>query len=148
MIVVVERVYSAAVSVGGDAAGRIGAGLLVLLGVEKGDTAADLDYIVRKVSGLRIFERGGKMTDSVLDTGGDILVVSQFTLLGDVRKGRRPDFTSAADPIAAQQMYEQCIAAFRAMGIHTESGIFGADMTVQRCGDGPVTILLDSHKRF
>jgi len=148
MIAVVERVYSAAVSVDGQETGRIGAGLLVLLGVEKGDGQADLDYIVRKVSGLRIFERGGKMTDSVLDTGGAILVVSQFTLSGDVRKGRRPDFTAAADPDTARRMYEQCIAAFAAMGITTESGVFGADMTVDRSGNGPVTILLDSHKRF
>ena len=148
MVAVVERVYSAAVIVGGQEAGRIGAGLLVLLGVQCGDTAADLDYIVRKTSGLRIFERGGKMTDSVLDTGGDILVVSQFTLLGDVRKGRRPDFSAAAGPETARQMYEQCIAAFRALGIRTASGIFGAHMTVDRCGDGPVTILLDSAKRF
>ena len=148
MIAVVERVYSAAVSVDGQKQGHIGAGLLVLLGVQKGDDQADIDYIVRKVSGLRIFENGGRMTDSVLDTGGQILVVSQFTLSGDVRHGRRPDFSGAADPEPARQMYNQCIAAFRALGIKTQEGMFGADMTVDRSGDGPVTILLNSRKLY
>jgi D-tyrosyl-tRNA(Tyr) deacylase len=148
MIAVVERVCSAAVTVDGQMTGRIGPGLLVLLGVEKGDGAGDLDYIVRKVSGLRVFTNDDKMTDSVMDTGGGILVVSQFTLSGDVRHGRRPDFSAAADPDTARQMYAQCIAAFRELGIPTESGVFGAHMTVERIGDGPVTILLNSRKLF
>lgn len=148
MIAVVERVKSAEVTVDGQAVGSISKGLLVLLGVAQEDEQQDLDYIVNKVSGLRIFERDDKMNDSVMDVGGQILVVSQFTLLGDARKGRRPDFMGAAKADKANKIYEQCIAAFRDMGIETQTGQFGADMQVKSIGDGPVTILLDSNKKF
>lgn len=148
MIAVVQRVHSASVTVGERETGRIEKGLLVLLGVEKGDRQEDLEYIVRKVSGLRIFDNGGKMDLNVMDIGGEILVVSQFTLSGDARKGKRPDFAAAADPDTARDMYEKCIASFRAMGIKTAEGEFGADMRVDSSGDGPVTILLNSKKLY
>lgn len=148
MIAVVERVKSAEVTVDGQVIGSIEKGLLVLLGVANEDEQPDLNYIVNKVSGLRIFERDDKMNDSVVDVGGQILVVSQFTLLGDARKGRRPDFMGAAKAAKANEMYEQCITAFRDMGIDTQTGQFGADMQVKSIGDGPVTILLDSNKKF
>ncbi len=148
MIAVVERVSEASVTANGRVTGSIGAGLLVLLGVEKADTDEDLQYIVRKVSGLRIFENDGKMDMSVADIGGQILVVSQFTLAGDARKGRRPDFIRAAEPDLARKMYENCISAFSAMGIITKEGEFGAHMSVRSVGDGPVTILLNSKRVF
>lgn len=148
MVAVIERVSSAVVTVQERCTGSIGAGLLVLLGVQKDDGPGDLDYIVNKTAGLRIFSEEGKMTSSVLDTGGQILVVSQFTLLGDARKGKRPDFSGAADAGLARRMYEACIAAFRGMGISTAEGEFGAHMRVDSTGDGPVTILLDSKRRL
>jgi len=148
MIAVVERVSRADVTVEGKTVGSIKEGLLVLLGVQRGDGQSDLDYIVGKTTGLRIFPEDGKMRKSVVDVGGQILLVSQFTLLGDVRKGRRPDFAAAADAHTAKQMYEQCAAAFADMEIHTQTGEFGAYMQVDSTGDGPVTILLDSKKRF
>lgn len=148
MIAVVSRVSSAAVTVDGRETGRIGEGLLVLLGVEKGDSDGDLEYIERKVAGLRIFDNGGKMDLSVIDTKGEILVVSQFTLSGDARKGKRPDFAGAADPESARAMYERCIGDFSAMGIRTAEGEFGAMMKVESLGDGPVTILLNSKKIY
>lgn len=148
MIAVVERVHSANVTVEDEEVGSIGKGLLVLLGVEKDDEQSDLDYIVHKTAGLRIFSSDGKMTLSVTDVGGEIIVVSQFTLLGDARKGRRPDFSNAAGADHARMMYEQCIAAYRDMGITTATGAFGADMRVNVSGDGPVTILLDSRRKF
>lgn len=148
MIAVVERVISAGVKVNGQEIARIGQGLLVLLGVGEGDTKDDLAYIVRKTAGLRVFPQDGKMTKSVVDTGGELLVVSQFTLLGDARHGNRPDFTQAAKADIAKQMYEQCVADFRALGIRTQTGEFGAHMVVESEGDGPVTILLDSKKRL
>ena len=148
MIAVVERVSSAGVTVDGRETGRIGKGLLVLLGVDRDDEKSDLDYIVSKTAGLRIFDQDGKMTLSVSDVGGEIIVVSQFTLFGDVRRGRRPDFTQAAGADHARTMYEQCIAAFKSMGITTATGEFGAHMCVNTVGDGPVTILLDSKRRF
>jgi D-tyrosyl-tRNA(Tyr) deacylase len=145
---VVQRVSGASVTVEGRKTGSIEKGLLLFLGVEKGDTDEDLEYIVRKTAGLRIFDNNGKMDKSVADIGGGILVVSQFTLLGDARKGRRPDFTRAAEPVQANEMYEKCITAFRSMGIITETGEFGADMAVDSSGDGPVTILLNSKRVF
>jgi len=148
MIAVVSRVKSAHVTVDGEETGRIKNGLLGLLGVQKGDTEDDLNYITSKTAGLRIFPEDGKMARSVLDTGGGVLVVSQFTLLGDVRKGRRPDFAAAAGAAEAEDMYEKCVEAFREMGIDTQTGRFGAYMDVVSVGDGPVTILLDSKKRF
>lgn len=148
MIAVVSRVKSAWVQVDGKSVGSIGAGLLVLLGVGSADEQSDLDYIVSKTTGLRIFSAEGKMNDDVIKAGGQILLVSQFTLLGDARKGRRPDFSKAAKAEPAKQMYERCAAAFEEKGIDTQTGEFGADMQVQSVGDGPVTILLDSNKRF
>lgn len=148
MIAVVERVSHACVTVQGQAVGAIGKGVLVLLGVARDDDQSDLDYIVRKTANLRIFPENGKMSRSVKDIGGAVLVVSQFTLLGDARKGNRPDFGGAAKADHARQLYESCIEAFCAEGIHTESGEFGADMSVESCGDGPVTILLSSKRSF
>ena len=146
MIAVVQRVSAAAVTVDGNTVGQIGPGLLVLLGVAQGDGPEDMAYIVRKTAALRVFERDGKMTDSVQDIGGALLVVSQFTLLGDVRRGNRPDFTRAAAPDIAQAMYNDCVDAFRAAGLPVQTGIFGAHMEVSLVNDGPVTILLDSRK--
>lgn len=148
MIAVVERVSRASVTVEERDVGSISHGLLVLLGVEEEDKQSDLDYIVNKTAGLRIFSRDGKMTDSVMDVSGSILLVSQFTLLGDVRRGKRPDFTKAAGADQARAIYQQCIDAFRNMGIPTQTGEFGAHMSVHSCGDGPVTILLDSKRKF
>ncbi len=148
MIAVVERVSRARVTVDGQAVGAIDKGLLLLLGVAQDDDKSDLDYIVRKTANLRIFAENGKMSKSVKDIGGAILVVSQFTLLGDARKGNRPDFGAAAQADDARGLYEACIEAFRAEGIHTQSGEFGADMNVESFGDGPVTILLDSKRSF
>jgi len=130
--------------------GSIDAGLLVLLGAGAGDTAADLQYIVDKVVNLRIFaDDAGKMNRSVLDVGGGVLVVSQFTLYGDVRQGRRPAFTGALEPVAAKALYEDSLGAIRAAGVtRVEAGEFAADMQVELLNDGPVTILLDSRKGF
>ena len=129
--------------------GEIGRGLLVLLGIEKKDTQADLKYMFEKTIGLRIFEdEQNKMNLSLLDVSGQMLVVSQFTLLGDVRKGRRPGFNDAAPPEVANQLYEEFVALARDKGIDTHTGIFQADMKVQLVNDGPVTILLDSRKKF
>ncbi|MGI5849165.1 MAG: D-aminoacyl-tRNA deacylase [Christensenellales bacterium] len=148
MIAVVERVNCAYVVADGAEAGRIGKGLLVLLGVEKDDNESDVMYIARKTAGLRIFEDGGKMTLSVADVKGEVLIVSQFTLAGDVRKGKRPDFSNAADAQRARKLYEQCIAALNKMGIKTATGVFGAHMRVDSSGDGPVTILLNSKRKY
>lgn len=148
MIAVVQRVLHACVTVDGNTVGRIGAGLLVLLGVERGDTDADLDYIVRKTANLRIFTQDNKMTLSVKDIGGEVLVVSQFTLLGDARKGNRPDFTAAGEPDEAERLYEACISALGQQGIRVQSGEFGAHMNVELSNDGPVTILLNSKRVF
>lgn len=135
-------------TVDGQAVGEIGKGLLLLLGVAQDDEMSDIDYIVRKTANLRIFPENGKMSKSVKDIGGAVLVVSQFTLLGDARKGNRPDFGGAAQADHARKLYEACIGAFRAKGIHIASGEFGADMNVESCGDGPVTILLNSKRSF
>lgn len=144
---VVQRVTEAAVRIGGEVVGQTGRGFLLLIGVEAGDTAEDMDYIARKVPNLRIFEdEDGKMNRSLLDEGGEILAVSQFTLLGDARGGRRPSFITAARPETANPMYEALVAHWRGEGIHVETGRFGADMKVSLVNDGPVTILLDSRK--
>jgi len=148
MIAVVSRVQRACVTAQGGVAGEIGPGLLVLLGVAADDAPADADYIVNKIAGLRIFEQDGKMNQSVRDTGGAVLVVSQFTLLGDARRGRRPDFGRAAGAALAQTLYERCVGALRTMGIPTQHGVFGQHMRVDSAGDGPVTILLDSRRSF
>lgn len=150
MRAVVQRVSHAKVSVGDRVTGAIGIGLLVLLGAGSGDTVTDLAYIVDKIVHLRIFvDDAGKMNRSVLDVGGGVLVVSQFTLYGDARQGRRPAFTGALEPIAARALYDQALALLRQAGVTAvESGEFAADMAVELTNDGPVTILLDSRKAF
>ena len=146
---VVQRVTEASVSVGGEEIGRIGAGMMVLIGVSTEDGDADLKYMAEKVPNLRIFDdENGVMNRSLLDAGGEILAVSQFTLLGDARSSRRPSFTQAARPDTANPMYERLVAAWREQGIHVETGRFGADMKVALVNDGPVTIMMDSHKLF
>ena len=149
MRAVVQRVASARVEVEGEVTGAIGQGLLVLLGVEQGDGDADLDYVCGKVAGLRIFEdEAGKMNRSVVEVGGAVLLVSQFTLLGDGRHGRRPSFSGAAAPQEGERYYRLAIDALRAMGLPVKTGQFGADMQVHLVNDGPVTLLLDSRRTF
>ena len=149
MRAVIQRVEKASVSVEGEIKGQIGAGFLVLIGVEEGDGDADFKYIADKVPNLRVFEdEQGKMNRSLLDVGGEVLAVSQFTLLGDARGGRRPSFITAARPETADPMYERLVADWRARGIRVETGVFGAHMKVALVNDGPVTILLDSRRRF
>ena len=146
---VVQRVTSASVTVGGTVSGAIGPGLMVLIGIADGDTEADLRYMAEKVPNLRIFDdENGVMNRSVLDTGGSILAVSQFTLYGDARGGRRPSYIRAAKPAQADALYEQLIARWREKGIRVETGIFRTEMQVALVNDGPVTILLDSEKTF
>ncbi len=150
MRAVVQRVTHASVAVDGATIGEINRGLLVLLGAGAGDTDEDLAYIVEKIVNLRIFsDLAGKMNLSVLDIGGGVLMISQFTLYGDARKGRRPAFTSALEPVAAKALYLRSIELVRAAGVqHVAAGSFGADMQVSLCNDGPVTIILDSSKAF
>lgn len=149
MRVVIQRVTEASVKVDGEIIGAIGQGFMILIGVEVGDEAKDFQYIATKVPNLRIFEdENGKMNRSLLDVGGQILAVSQFTLLGDARSSRRPGFTQAARPEQANPMYERLVQHWRDMGIHVETGRFGADMKVSLINDGPVTMLMDSHKLF
>jgi D-aminoacyl-tRNA deacylase len=143
--VVIQRVKSASVTVDGDIVGAIGPGLLVLLGVAEGDTEADLDFLVGKTVGLRIFaDDAGKMNLSVRDIGGELLVVSQFTLYGDCRKGKRPSFTAAARPELAENLYDKFCAAARAQGLPVATGRFAAMMDVALVNDGPVTLIIDS----
>jgi len=145
MRAVVQRVSRAKVTVNGEPTGEIGPGLLVLLGVGGEDTSADADYLVEKIAGLRIFEDdGGKMNLSLADTGGAMLAVSQFTLYGDVRRGKRPSFDDAAPPQQARELYEYFVDRVRALGVSTETGVFQAMMKVSLVNDGPVTILLES----
>jgi D-aminoacyl-tRNA deacylase len=149
MRVVIQRVSRAKVTVAGEVTGEIGRGLLVLLGVGRGDTEADADYLADKTAGLRIFEDAdGKMNRSVADVGGGVLVVSQFTLYGDVHKGKRPSFDGAAPPQAARELYEYFVARIRAAGLPCETGRFQEMMEVELVNAGPVTILLDSGRRF
>ena len=149
MRAVIQRVEKASVSVEGEIRGQVGAGFLVLIGVEEGDGDADFKYIADKVPNLRVFEDDqGKMNRSLMDVGGEVLAVSQFTLLGDARGGRRPSFIAAARPETADPMYERLVAEWRARGIRVETGVFGAHMKVSLINDGPVTILLDSRRRF
>ena len=149
MRAVIQRVEKASVSVEGEIKGQIGAGFLVLIGVEEGDGDVDFKYIADKVPNLRVFEdEQGKMNRSLLDVGGELLAVSQFTLLGDARGGRRPSFITAARPETADPMYERLVADWRVRGIRVETGVFGAHMKVSLVNDGPVTILLDSRRRF
>ena len=149
MRAVVQRVKTASVTVDAGVVGQIESGILVYLGVGAGDTEKDLDYLVNKVAGLRIFpDDNGNMNRSVVDTGGAALVISQFTLFGDVRRGKRPSFTDAMAPDMADAFYRQFCSRLQSTGIHTEMGQFGAMMDVASVNDGPVTILLDSEKRF
>ena len=146
---VVQRVKRANVSVDNNIIGDIKHGILLLLGVEDNDDEKDLEYMCDKVPNLRIFEdEDGKMNKSLLDVSGSLLVISQFTLLGDARKGRRPSFTQAAVPTKAIPMYETFINKMKEKNIITQTGEFGADMQVELVNDGPVTILLDSKKIF
>jgi D-aminoacyl-tRNA deacylase len=149
MRAVIQRVSRAQVTVESEITGAIGLGLLVLLGVSTADTEADADYLADKTAGLRIFEDSeGKMNLSVADVHGAILAVSQFTLYGDARKGRRPSFDAAARPEQAKKLYEYFVEKIRAAGLPCETGRFQAEMKVDLVNDGPVTILLDSTKLF
>ena len=149
MRAVVQRVSRARVTVKGETAGEIGLGLLVLLGVGAGDTRIEADYLAEKTIGLRIFEdAGGKMNLSVAEVGGALLVVSQFTLYGDARRGKRPSFDGAAPPEQARELYEYFVEKVRASGVRSETGRFQETMQVELVNDGPVTILLDSGKAF
>ena len=149
MRAVVQRVKRASVTVGGEVAGRIEKGLLVLLGVGRDDTDTAAGYLAEKVAGLRIFEDGdGKMNFSVAEVSGAVLVVSQFTLYGDVRRGKRPSFDDAAPPQHARRLYELFAERIRAAGLRCETGRFQEMMDVELVNDGPVTILLDSAKTF
>ena len=149
MRAVIQRVIESHVDVDGKTVGSIAAGMLVLLGVEKGDEQSDFDYVLNKTLGLRIFEdEDGKMNLSAAQVGAEVLVISQFTLLGDVRRGKRPAFTAAEDPSIAEPTYLKFVEAMRAAELKVETGIFAADMKVHLVNDGPVTILLDSRKMF
>ena len=149
MRAVVQRVTQASVTVENETVGAIGSGVMVLVGVSKEDTDKDLKYSVEKVMNLRIFDdENGVMNRSVLDAGGSILAVSQFTLYGDARGGRRPSYFTAAGPEMANDYYERAVAAWRENGIHVETGRFRTEMMVSLVNDGPVTILLDSEKNF
>ncbi len=146
---VIQRVTQASVAIDGETVGRCGHGFLVLIGVHVNDTDADLKYMAEKVPNLRVFEDvAGKMNLSLKDVGGEILAVSQFTLYGDARGGRRPSFIEAARPEKAVPMYELLVESWRSQGIYVETGRFGADMQVSLVNDGPVTILMDSSKAF
>lgn len=149
MRAVIQRVSSASVTVAGHTTGAIGAGLLVLLGVHGADEQKDITWLADKIINLRIFDdAAGLMNRSLLDTGGAMLIVSQFTLLGDCRKGRRPSWSEAAAPDRAKQLYLDFIEVIKAYGISTASGAFQAMMEVSLINSGPVTILLDSQKKF
>ena len=149
MRAVAQRVSRARVTVDQEIVGEIAIGLLVLLGVNKSDSRADADYLTEKTIGLRIFEdAGGKMNLSVAEVGGAVLVVSQFTLYGDARRGRRPSFDGAAPPEQARELYEYFVEKIRVAGLRCETGRFQATMQVELVNDGPVTILLDSSKAF
>ena len=147
MLAVLQRVSRASVFVEGAVVGRIGHGLLVFVGVAKGDGPADIDYIASKIVDVRIFgDARGRMQHSVRDVGGALLLISQFTLLGDVRRGRRPAFDTAEAPDAARKLYEDLVTRVRDTGVPVETGQFQAHMTVDLVNDGPVTIMLDSRK--
>ena len=149
MRAVVQRVGRATVKVGDEITGEIGKGLLVLLGVGQGDSEGDADYLAEKVAGLRIFEdEAGKMNLSVGEIGGAVLAVSQFTLFGDVRRGKRPSFDAAARPERARELYNAFVEHIRAQGLRCETGRFQEMMEVELVNSGPVTILLDSKKVF
>ena len=147
MKAVVQRVSRASVVVAGDEVGAIDAGLLVLLGVAKGDTGEQAAWMAKKIVSLRIFEdEEGRMNRSVAETGGSVLAVSQFTLLGDARKGRRPSFVAAAPPEEARALYEDLVAEVAAQGVRVATGVFQAHMEVSLVNDGPVTLILDTER--
>ena len=154
MRTVIQRVRSARVTVGDRVVGAIGRGLVALVGVEEGDGVSDVEYVAGKIRDVRIFEDEGdetgrkRMNRSVVDVAGQVLVVSQFTLAGDVRNGRRPSFVTAAAPELARALYEDVVRRLRGSGLHVETGEFQAMMVVALENDGPVTILVDSRKRF
>lgn len=147
MRAVIQRVKNAAVTIGEKTCGKIQNGLLVFVGVGDGDTDADMEFIAQKLINIRIFsDSDGKMNLSLKDTGGEILLISQFTLYGDCSHGRRPYFGGAMEPVKANEMYASLAVRLRELGVHTETGVFGADMQVSLTNDGPVTIILDSRK--
>ncbi len=149
MRAVVQRVSRAAVRVGGETVGEIGRGLLVLLGVAQDDGESDADYLAAKIAGLRIFEdTEGKMNHAIRESHASVLVISQFTLFGDVRRGKRPSFDAAARPELARRLYERFVVQMRAAGVRCETGRFREMMEVELVNDGPVTVLLDSRKLF
>jgi len=149
MRAVIQRVKQARVAVEGQTVGEIGPGLLVFLGVEQGDGDGDLEYICSKIAGLRIFEDGqGKMNLPVGDAGGSVLVVSQFTLLGDARHGRRPSFSRAAPPEEGERLYDAAVECLKQAGLRVQTGEFRKRMDVRLVNSGPVTILLDSRRAF
>lgn len=149
MRAVIQRVREAHVDVAGETVGAIGPGMLVLLGIATGDDSTDAVYLAEKTAGLRIFEdAGGKMNLALAEVDGEVLAVSQFTLLGDCRKGRRPGFTEAAPPKLADLLYNEYVVALRAAGLTVATGVFRAEMQVYLVNDGPVTLLLDSRKAF
>jgi len=149
MRAVIQRVSKAAVTVEGKVVGEIDAGLLVLLGISSGDTENDANYLAEKIAGLRIFEDDqGKMNRSIVDLVGEVLVISQFTLYGDVRRGKRPSFDAAARPESARRLYDYFVAQLRERGLRCQTGQFQATMSVSLTNEGPVTILLDSSKLF
>ena len=148
MRTVVQKVTRSSVTVEGEVKGKIGPGLMVLIGVAEGDTEEDAAYIADKISKLRIFEdEQEKLNLSVKDVGGEVLAISQFTLLADARKGRRPSFSHAARPEEANALYQKVIEGIRESGIHVEEGVFQTHMEVEIINDGPVTIMLDSKQR-
>jgi D-tyrosyl-tRNA(Tyr) deacylase len=149
MRAVIQRVTESSVKVEGKIVGEIGPGLMVLLGIEEDDSETEVATLVKKIIGLRIFnDEDGKFNLSLIDTGGSALIISQFTLLGDCRKGRRPSFIRAARPETAVPLYESVIAGLRQTGIQVASGVFGAHMDVHLINDGPVTLLIDTNKAF
>ena len=149
MRAVLQRVTRASVEAGGNVVGQISAGLLVLLGVAKGDGEADVRYMLDKIPGLRIFsDEQGKMNRSITEVGAGVLLVSQFTLMGDTDKGRRPGFDQAAPPEMARALYEQVATGLKARGVPVETGVFGAAMRVSLENDGPVTLILDSREKI
>jgi D-tyrosyl-tRNA(Tyr) deacylase len=148
MRIVIQRVTQASVSVADQVVGSIGPGLLVLVAVQVSDTSSDVGYLVAKTLGLRIFDdENGKMNRSIMDTGGSLLIVSQFTPYADYRKGMRPSYDRAARPDHARALYEQFVAELRGRGVHVETGVFQASMQVSLTNDGPVTLLVDSPSR-
>jgi len=149
MLALIQRVKWARVEVEGEVVGEISSGLLVLLGAREGDDSAQSEYLANKVANLRIFnDAQGKMNLSLLDVGGSVLVISQFTLHADERKGRRPSFIASAQPAVAEQLYLEFVAHLQALGVNTQSGVFGAMMEVSLCNDGPVTIMVKSKNEY